>query len=147
MKQIKRFIITEIMISSRFAALSSSILLIRPFKTSHKLDFQILFVKRTAGLYAGGSYAFPGGQVEEQDYRETWEQVLPGYVETTGRHYHDFNKRIGGIRELYEECNLLIARHPKPAAVQLSPDVRLKTLETKYEGRFPQFCRDFDLHP
>ena len=51
------------MISSKFSPMSSSILLIRPLKLAQKqpLDFQILFLKRTPGLYAGGSFAFPGG--------------------------------------------------------------------------------------
>ena len=76
------------------------------------MDYQILFTKRTTGLYAGGHYAFPGGQIDEQDYRESWEKALPEYYNRTGQFYHDFNKRIAGIRELFEETNLLIARHP-----------------------------------
>ena len=73
--------------------------------------------------------------------------MLPDFIESTGQYYHDFNKRIGSVRELYEECNLLIAKHPQSGENYLSPEVQLKTLETKYENRFAEFCRDLNLEP
>jgi 8-oxo-dGTP pyrophosphatase MutT (NUDIX family) len=77
------------------------------------LDYQILFLKRAENTYAGGFYAFPGGKVEAQDFKETWLEKMPEVFEDPHRFdlYHDFNKRMAAIRELFEECNLLLVKH------------------------------------
>ena len=62
---------------------------------------------------------------------EEWEKVMPDYIEKSGKHYFDFNKRIACIRELYEECNLLISEN------DLSDQVKLQTYVEEYQDKFP----------
>lgn len=40
-----------------------------------------------------------------------WQRVTPHFFDSDPRFglFHDFNKRIAAIRELFEECNLLTA--------------------------------------
>ena len=58
----------------RYSALSASIVLIRRHMQS---EYQLLFLKRAESTYAGGTFAFPGGKIEAQDLRETWQTAVP----------------------------------------------------------------------
>ena len=100
----------------KYSAVSASLIMVRrqAQKTASKLDYELLFLKRADSTYAGGSYAFPGGRVEKQDFKETWSERLTDQANIFDR-YHDFNKRMAAIRETFEETNLLLAtsQHPK----------------------------------
>ena len=128
----------------RHKAPSSVIILIRPIPHSSLAssnDYEILIAKRSPNTMSGGYWAFPGGHVEDQDYLEEWDKVLPDFIEKSGKHYHDFNKRVACIRELYEECNLFISD------VTLPDHVKLSDYEGKYEHRFAKFCKDQGVRP
>jgi len=34
---------------------------------------------------------------------------MPEFIEKSGKHYYDFNKRISAIRESFEEVNFLLS--------------------------------------
>ena len=57
---------------------------------------------------------------------------MPEFASGVGRLYHDFNKRAAAIRELFEECNLLLANNQTPLATQ---SCYLNT----YKQKFPNF--------
>lgn len=81
-------------------------------KTDPTHDFKMLVMKRHPNIVFGGYFAFSGGKVEAQDLYEKW---IEGYPEMFGvngvnRKYFDFNARICGIRETFEEINILIVR-------------------------------------
>ena len=108
----------EVNKSMRYSAVSASIIMIRRKLLANKIaaastpnDYEILFLKRTEGTYAGGCFAFPGGKVEGQDLLHVWKGQNADLFKApyTFGIYHDFNKRVAAIRELFEECNLLLA--------------------------------------
>ena len=47
--------------------------------------------------------------------------------------YHDFNKRVAGIRELFEECNLLLATGNQVP--------QLSSFETEFKDDFAGYCK------
>ena len=69
------------MASMRFSAVSASTIMARRHRmpTVGSNEYQLLFLKRSENTYAGGSYAFPGGKVEPQDYRENWQSNTPQF--------------------------------------------------------------------
>lgn len=82
--------------------LSSTILLIRGDE-----DPEVLMVARNYQIdFASGAMVFPGGKVCDDDYRDDWKAHVDGQFEDDDRVV-----RIGGVRELFEESGLLLARH------------------------------------
>ena len=61
---------------------------------------------------------------------------------THAAQYHDFVKRITVIRELYEECNLLLA-----TTETRSLEVSLDRYESLYKDNFSGFCSAYNLIP
>jgi 8-oxo-dGTP pyrophosphatase MutT (NUDIX family) len=88
---------------------SSTIVFVRPAPENKESDYEILFLERNEKLLFGGWYAFPGGNLEKNDRYERWEKNMPEFIEKSGKHYYDFNKRISAIRESFEEVNFLLS--------------------------------------
>ena len=142
--------------TAKYSTISSSIVLVRQqplTQNSHQsfLDYQILFLKRAENTYAGGFYAFPGGKVEAQDYRENWLEKMPEFFEDPHRFdlYHDFNKRIAAIRELFEECNLLFADYGRISGTSVNQEKfpALKSLVSEFNDNFAGFCKAHGVVP
>ena len=70
-------------------------------------------LRRSQGLRFGNYFAFPGGMIEKQDYAHKWIKNMPEYLQNyLGNgltRFPDFTKRMTAIRELFEECNILLA--------------------------------------
>ena len=132
----------------RYSAVSASIVMVRPTSPTPatigrnpNLDYELLFLKRADSTYAGGCFAFPGGKVERQDYRETWHASLVNLPNELAR-FHDFNKRVAAIRETFEETNLLLA-----TSAPGKPLPSLSTFESEHKQDFSGFCKRFCLTP
>jgi 8-oxo-dGTP pyrophosphatase MutT (NUDIX family) len=72
--------------------------------------FQVLMVKRHhKSDFASSAYVFPGGQLHPRDRDLAWEERTIGCegIDTEQRAL-----RIAGVRELYEEAGILLARNP-----------------------------------
>lgn len=83
------------------ARLSSTVLLLRG-----EDDVEVLMVARSYEIdFASGAYVFPGGKVSDDDRRPEWKDHVVGDFDGD-----DLAVRVGGIRELYEESGLLLAR-------------------------------------
>ena len=81
--------------------LSSTILLVKGTEQT-----EVLMVARSYQIdFASGAHVFPGGKVSDDDRRPEWDD----YVEP-GFEGDDRAARIGGIREVFEESGLLLAR-------------------------------------
>jgi len=90
----------------------------------------------------GGSYAFAGGKVEKQDMRERWEPYKHRlFRDGIALDLPDFHLRITALRELFEECNILLAKGPKPTQQEKSTAL-LDDFTASYEGDFAGFCED-----
>ena len=135
------------MATFRYSATSASIIMARRQKATqgHVNGYQLLFLKRSENLYAGGNYAFPGGKVESQDYRETWLAQAPNMFEVDQRFglYHDFNKRMAVIRETFEECNLLAAK----SINETGQKATLAKFEGEFKENFSGFCKAYGVIP
>ena len=82
--------------------LSSTVLLIRGEDNP-----EVLMVARNYQIdFASGAMVFPGGKVCDDDFRDEWSAHIDGKYEED-----DQAVRIGGVRELFEESGLLLARH------------------------------------
>ncbi len=83
------------------AKLSSTILLLKG-----DADPEVLMVVRSYEIdFASGAYVFPGGKVSEDDRLPEWQEHVSGSYEGD-----DLAVRIGGIREVFEESGILLAR-------------------------------------
>lgn len=83
------------------ARLSSTVLLLRGTD-----DAEVLMVARAYEIdFASGAYVFPGGKVSDDDRRPEWAEHVTGDYKDDERAV-----RIGGIREVFEESGLLLAR-------------------------------------
>jgi len=71
-------------------------------------------LKRADGISFPGYYAFPGGNIERQDYVHKWQTNMPHYHDEYLRggidRIPDFTKKMAALRELFEECNVLVAK-------------------------------------
>ena len=45
------------------------------------MDYQILMLKRNPNISFGNFYAFPGGNIEKQDYVHKWQTNMPQYFD------------------------------------------------------------------
>ena len=143
--------------ATRQSTISSSIVLVRHQPLTHNignqsfLDYEILFLKRAPDTFVGGFYAFPGGKVETQDYKDTWLEKVPEIFEEPYRFdlYHDFNKRMAVIRELFEECNLLLVenRHIGGSSVRQEKFPTLNSLSTEFSDDFAGYCKAHRVVP
>jgi 8-oxo-dGTP pyrophosphatase MutT (NUDIX family) len=59
--------------------------------------------------------------VEKQDRFEEFEKTQPDWATRTGARFHDFNKRAAAIREVFEECNVLLASASETAQLKTAP--------------------------
>ena len=138
----------------RYSAVSASIVMVRKMAqpSTSQLDYELLFLKRAESTYAGGTFAFPGGKVERQDYLETWKATTPNYFTAPFRFgiFHDFNKRQAAIRETFEECNLLLVKPENENRDLESKEWFGKSradFETNYKDDFSGFCKKSGLVP
>lgn len=112
-------------------------------------------LKRNSKLSFANYFAFPGGMIEKQDYVHKWQKNMPeyysGYIGGVQR-FPDFTKRMAVLRELFEECNLLVAKEKlapysgvaaKKEAVTSYRETYLKT----YGGNFIKFCKNTKMYP
>ena len=92
--------------------LSSTVLLLRGGD-----ETEVLMVARSYQIdFASGAYVFPGGKVSDDDSREEWSEYVTGDFDDDERAV-----RIGGVREVFEESGLLIARDANaPAGTHVS---------------------------
>ena len=137
---------------------ASSIIVVRPFTEEErgsgpvKQDFKILTMKRNPRIIFGGYFAFSGGKVENQDLFENWVENYPEMFGVNGvnRKYFDFNARICGIRETFEEINILIVKPLKRDAprslIPCSKTLR-ELYTTVYKSNFLEMCKDFKVIP
>lgn len=129
---------------------SASVILIRKQPVtlpSHKdPHYQVLLLHRTEGTYVGGNYAFAGGKVEKQDLKERWEPYRDaGVVSSQSLGLADFTLRVTALRELFEECNLLLATNMAGSVnysetLKESKTALLDDLTRNFEGDFAGFC-------
>lgn len=83
------------------AKLSSTVLLLRG-----KGDVEVLMVARSYEIdFASGAFVFPGGKVSDDDRRPEWKDHSDGEFEGD-----ELAVRVGGIREVFEESGILLAR-------------------------------------
>lgn len=83
------------------ARLSSTVILLRGND-----ETEVLMVARSYEIdFASGAFVFPGGKVSEDDRREGWKAHCVGQYEGD-----ELAVRIGGIREVFEESGVLLAR-------------------------------------
>jgi 8-oxo-dGTP pyrophosphatase MutT (NUDIX family) len=66
---------------------------------------EVLVLEKAAGEhFAGGALVFPGGKVETED--ESYDGAL-------GEPRHSLSTlKIAAVREMFEECGIMLARHP-----------------------------------
>lgn len=84
------------------ARLSSTVLLLRG-----DAETEVLMVARAYEIdFASGAYVFPGGKVSEDDRQDAWQDHADGDFDGDERAV-----RVGGIREVFEESGILLARH------------------------------------
>ena len=79
--------------------------------------------------------------------REIWQEKAPGLFNpiTNFTLYHDINKRIAVIRELFEECNLLLATYEQDG--KPPSGATLSRFESEYKDNFSRFCLNYGLTP
>ena len=108
---------------------------------SKECDYEVLLLKRNPNIAFGNLWACPGGNLDPEDERSYWSDV-PELVPLLS--LHDFPRRMAAIRELYEECNVLLCRQASSGsdAFVSSSDVR-----TEYKGNFVTFCKENRLVP
>ncbi|ODT22634.1 MAG: hypothetical protein ABS35_14520 [Kaistia sp. SCN 65-12] len=76
--------------------------------------------------FAAGALVFPGGSVEEDDFRTA---VDMGQVLSTGSGSEDLDMlvlKIAAIRETFEECGLLLAKRAEGAALSTAEILTLR---------------------
>lgn len=68
---------------------------------------EILMVERHYQIdFASGAFVFPGGKASDDDFLDNWNGRVDGDFEG-----NDKIARIAGVREVFEESGLLLARH------------------------------------
>src|SRR5216683_535695 len=78
-------------------------------------EVEVLWVRREVRLsFGGGFYAFPGGRTESEDAR----------IEVLGANGPGATLRATGIRELFEETGLLLARGQSTLSSQARDEMR-----------------------
>eukprot|EP00009_Paramoeba_aestuarina_P004180 CAMPEP_0201508698 /NCGR_PEP_ID=MMETSP0161_2-20130828/1978_1 /ASSEMBLY_ACC=CAM_ASM_000251 /TAXON_ID=180227 /ORGANISM="Neoparamoeba aestuarina, Strain SoJaBio B1-5/56/2" /LENGTH=287 /DNA_ID=CAMNT_0047903437 /DNA_START=153 /DNA_END=1013 /DNA_ORIENTATION=- len=76
-------------------------------------SYQILFVKRhKKARFMPSAHVFPGGVIEKSDRDARWRKRITS--KGTGEITDDEMFRIGAIRELFEESNILFVKSNKP---------------------------------
>lgn len=80
--------------------------------------FEVLLARRHAKAVFASAVVFPGGAVDDDDYRDEW---LPLLGSGAGLPRNERAIRIAGIREVFEETAVLLARRPDGSDVD-QPD-------------------------
>lgn len=97
---------------------ASTVILLRKSSKPDKGNFEVLMVLRhPKSRFVPGSYVFPGGCLDEQDYAPEMEGFCTGMTLTTAQALlHDMSSPgkalgawIAGIRETFEEVGVLMA--------------------------------------
>jgi len=85
--------------------------------SSTSCNYRVLLIKRSAkaGGFFSSFHAFPGGVVEAADANPQWQSIFDsqqqgGGVSLRQQDEESLDKRVGGLRELFEETGLLLAR-------------------------------------
>ena len=101
------------------ARAASTVVLLRPSRRA----FDVLLVKRHDKVaFMGGAHVFPGGRVDDTDRIDAPERVCEGAVEAAAR-MPDVDPmaamahHVAGIRELFEEAGVLLARPVDPSSI------------------------------
>ena len=124
---------------SKFIPMSASVLLMRPqSQSSRGSNYEILLLKRAENLRFGSYFAFPGGMIEKQDYVHKWVRNYTTFTdEIPLKHTPDFTKRMACIRELFEECNILLSDNQAPRSSYIG----------EYDSNFIKFCKEKQIKP
>ena len=97
---------------------SSAIVLVRKGKTDSIKELEFLLIKRQAKISFGNAWAFPGGVVDAQDHLSYWNKHYPNFAIGLESKLSTLDKigclafeaRVAGIRELFEECGILLVQ-------------------------------------
>lgn len=105
--------------------------------------FEVLMVKRNDQIaFAGGALVFPGGKTNASDRDPAWADYALGWAN------HDEMQRelrIAGIREVYEEAGLLLARRRDGGSLgAVCADVATRRAVDKGEKNFLELIRELD---
>ena len=92
------------------------------------IGIEVLMVERTQKAdFAGGALLFPGGKVDENDYKILRAQLCD-FSEAIGDDLRAI--RVAGAREVFEEAGILFARSKKTGNV-IAND-RVESIKTRY---------------
>lgn len=109
-------------VKSRHAA---TIILLRP---AAPRGFEVFLIRRPRGMaFLGGMYVFPGGNVRKEDSAAKMMARCRGLAATHARNILGAHLTpslalghwIAGVRELYEEAGILLARHEDDRQVSI----------------------------
>jgi len=100
-------------------------------------DLEVYMIRRLETLkFLGGFYAFPGGQVDPEDYETARRMVGAGRGgDGDPEAEQGLAHRIAAVRELYEECGVLLARRVAGGSADLEPGAPLTALDGRARDR------------
>ena len=105
-----------------------------------RAGLEVLMVERTRKAdFAGGALLFPGGKVDAADYDVIQFGRCPAVAGLDERHHAI---RIAGVREVFEEANILFAR--EMGSPDLISTTRAAALSARY--RAPLLAGEVSLH-
>lgn len=104
--------------------------------------FEVLLVRRHAEAVFASALVFPGGAVDDDDYRDEWLPLLGSGAELPR---NERAIRIAGIRETFEETGVLLAGNPDGSDVDQPAPTTATFLEVVRESG-GRLLLD-DLHP
>eukprot|EP01112_Ceratiomyxa_fruticulosa_P017155 TRINITY_DN528_c0_g1_i5.p1 TRINITY_DN528_c0_g1~~TRINITY_DN528_c0_g1_i5.p1 ORF type:complete len:320 (+),score=80.84 TRINITY_DN528_c0_g1_i5:572-1531(+) len=120
----------------------ASTVIIAAFSQSPKFNYKILMVQRSLqSSFMPGVFVFPGGVVETADSDKTWEKLVDQKLSEEDKW------KIGGIREVFEETNILIAK-PKSTPFESFPLTEMAEWRKKVHQdakQFPEFCAHYNF--
>lgn len=130
---------------------SSTVVLVR--ETASAID--VLMVQRASTMgFAAEALVFPGGKVDHADTRAPWRDGathIHAGLRSIPVEEHDV--RVAAIRELFEECGVLLAyrdgRIVETAALADSPDdlIKIRTQINDDASLFGPYLKDRNLTP
>lgn len=97
---------------------AATVLLVRDCKTEKDAVEVFMVVRHHQIDFASGALVFPGGKVDEADSHSELTDYLPASQSTEDPL---LSFKIASIREAFEECNILLARH-KSTGRLIGPD-------------------------
>jgi nucleoside diphosphate-linked moiety X motif protein 19 len=116
---------------------AATVLVVAPTKRAGLAeDYQLLMVKRASkNRFMAGAHVFPGGILEGSDSCEGWHKLIassPSAHQRSAISADELATRIAAIRELFEECGVLLTLPPASGA-ELS---KWRELSTKDSSQF-----------